>query len=137
MLIGRVGKDPEVRHMESGNTVANFSLATSEKRKNKQGEYVEQTEWHNIVAWNKLAEIIEKYVKKGDLIYIWGSITYRSWEDKEGVKKYRTDILASELKMLGSKNTEAGQRTQEDQVKDKITDAEPSQDDGDNDDLPF
>lgn len=136
MLIGRVGKDPEVRRMESGNTVANFSLATSEKRKNKQGEYVEQTEWHNIVAWNKLAEIIEKYVKKGDLIYIWGSIAYRSWEDKEGVKKYRTDILASELKMLGSKNTEAGQRTQEDQVKDKITDAEPSQDD-DADDLPF
>ncbi|MBE9467418.1 MAG: single-stranded DNA-binding protein [Bacteroidetes bacterium] len=102
ILLGNVGKDPEVRHLESGATVANFTLATSEKYTNKNGEKVETTEWHNIVVWRKLAEIVEKYVKKGNQIYLEGKITTRSYE-KDNETKYFTEIVANSLQMLGSK----------------------------------
>lgn len=96
ILLGRVGKDPETKQLSSGKTVCNFSLATSEKFK-KDGEVIEQTEWHTIVAYGKLAEIIEKYVNKGDQIFVEGKIHYRSYQDKDGNKKYFTEILAHQI----------------------------------------
>lgn len=102
ILIGRIGKDPEVKQT-TGGSVAKFSLATTESYKNKAGEKVEQTEWHNIVIFGKLTEIVEKYVKKGDLIYVEGKIIYGSYDDKDGNKRYTTDIKVDVLKMLGSK----------------------------------
>jgi len=104
ILVGRVGKDPEVRNLDSGATVANFSMATSESYKDKTtGEKKETTEWHNIVLWRSLADIAAKYVHKGDLLYIEGKLQTRSWE-KDGVKRYTTEIVASNMTMLGSKS---------------------------------
>jgi single-strand DNA-binding protein len=100
-LIGRLGQSPEVKHLESGKTVANFSLATNEKYKNAKGELMENTEWHNLVAWGKTAEIIEKYVQKGSEIAIEGKLTSRSWEDKDGNKRYTTEVVVNELLLMG------------------------------------
>ncbi|HYM62495.1 MAG TPA: single-stranded DNA-binding protein, partial [Thermoanaerobaculia bacterium] len=110
ILIGRLGKDPEVRSVPSGTTVAKFSLATDERFTDRNGEKQERTEWHNIVAWGKLADICGQYLRKGKQVYIEGSIRTDSWEDKEsGQKKYRTEIIANTMKMLGSKSdTEGG-----------------------------
>lgn len=101
ILLGRLGKDVETRNLESGNTVANFTLATSESYKNKNGEKVENTEWHNIVVWGKQAEIAARYLKKGSQIYLEGKITTRSWE-KDGTTRYTTEIVANNFTMLGS-----------------------------------
>lgn len=101
ILIGRVGKDPELRYSPNGTEVANFSVATTESWKNKDGEKQEKTEWHNIVAWKNLAKICAEYVSKGMLVYIEGKIATRSWEDKQGVKRYSTEIIADTMKMLG------------------------------------
>ena len=103
-LIGNLGKDPEVKQLESGKTLAKLSLATSENYKNADGEKVTDTQWHNLVAWGKTAQIAEKYLKKGDKIAIEGKLINRSYEDKEGVKRYVTEVLVSEILMLGSKN---------------------------------
>jgi single-strand DNA-binding protein len=103
ILVGNVGKDPEVRYLENGVAVAQFTLATSEVYKDKSGNRATRTEWHNIVAWRNLAEIVEKYVKKGNPLYIEGKITSRSYDAKDGSKRYVTEIVANELKMLGSK----------------------------------
>jgi len=105
ILVGNLGKDPEVKYLDSGVAVANFSLATSESYKNKEGERVNQTEWHNIVLWRGLAEVAEKWLKKGSSIYIEGKIKTRKWEDKEGNTRYNTEILADNMTMLGSKST--------------------------------
>jgi len=102
-IIGRLGKDPEVKMTPTGQKVASFSVATSEKYDDKQGNKVEETEWHNVVAWRRLAEIIEQYVKKGSLIYIKGKIKTRSWEDQQGKKCYRTEIIAQSMQMLDSR----------------------------------
>jgi single-strand DNA-binding protein len=102
ILVGHLGKDPEIRSLESGVKKASFSLATSESYKNKDGQTIEQTEWHNIVAWRGLADIIERYLKKGNMVYIEGKIKSRSYE-KDGVKKYITEILADNMVMLGGK----------------------------------
>jgi len=104
-LIGRLGQAPEVKHLDSGKTVANFNLATNDNYKNAKGELIENTEWHNLVAWGKTAEIIEKYVQKGSEIAIEGKLTNRSWEDKDGNKRYTTEILVNELLLLGEKKT--------------------------------
>lgn len=101
ILVGNLGKDPELRTLESGRKVANFSLATTETYKDKNGERVDQTEWHNIVFWGPIAEVIEKYLKKGSQVYIEGKIRTRSYDDKEGVKKYITEILGDKMTMLG------------------------------------
>jgi single-strand DNA-binding protein len=101
IIIGHLGKDPEVRHLEGGKAVANFSMATSESYKNKQGEKVTNTEWHNVVLWSPLAEIAERFLKKGSQVYIEGKLTTRSWEDKEGNKRYTTEIVGRDLTMLG------------------------------------
>lgn len=98
-LIGRLGRDPELRYTSSGTPVANFSLATSERRGSE-----EQTEWHNIVAWAKLAEICSQYLKKGRLIFIEGRIQTREWDDKDGNKRRTTEIVANNMQMLESKS---------------------------------
>lgn len=110
ILVGNVGKDPEVRHLESGIAVATLLIATSETYK-KDGQRVTNTEWHNVVFWRGLAQVIEEYVKKGDMLYIEGRIRTRSWEDKEGIKRYATEVLADNMKMLGArKNTDTSQQ---------------------------
>jgi single-strand DNA-binding protein len=103
ILVGRLGKEPEVRNLENGATVANFTIATSESYKDRTtGEKKEITEWHNIVLWRGLAEVAQKYLHKGDLIYIEGKLRTRSWE-KEGVTRYTTEIVADNMTMLGSR----------------------------------
>jgi len=103
ILVGNLGKDPELRRLENGTAVTKFSLATSDSYKDKDGNKVDQTEWHNIVLWRGLAEVAEKYLKKGSQIYIEGKIKSRSWEDKEGNKKYTTEIVGDNMKMLGKR----------------------------------
>jgi single-strand DNA-binding protein len=109
LILGHLGKDPEIRNFESGK-VANFSLATTERRKDKDGNRIDETEWHKVSAWGKLAEIIEKYVKKGDQILIEGKIVTRSYE-KEGEKRYSTEIIAREMKMISGKKPSNSQPT--------------------------
>ena len=104
ILVGNVGKDPEVRHLEGGISVAKFSLATSESYKNKSGEQVKNTEWHNIVAWRQLAELAEKYIRKGSQIYVEGKMTNRQYDDKEGNKRYINEIVADTIRLLGRKD---------------------------------
>ncbi len=103
ILVGNLGKDPEVKYLDNGVAVANFSLATTENYKNKEGEKVSQTEWHNIVLWRGLAEVAEKYLKKGASVYIEGKIKTRKWEDKDGNTRYNTEVLADNMTMLGGK----------------------------------
>jgi len=103
ILVGRLGRDPELKYAPSGRAVANFSVATNESWKDKEGNKQERTDWHRIVAWGKLAEIIGEYVKKGSLVYIEGRLQTRDYEDSNGVKKYITEVVASEMTMLGSK----------------------------------
>ena len=103
MLIGNVGKDPEVRHLEGGSVVASFSLATTEKYRDRNNELKETTEWHNIVCWRALAELADKYIRKGTQIYVEGKIRTRSWEDQSGQKRYTTEILADSIQLLGRK----------------------------------
>lgn len=107
MLIGNVGQDPEIRTIPNGARVAQFSVATSRRWNDKSGQQQEKTEWHRIVAWERLVEVIERYVKKGDRIYVEGEIEYRQYQDKDGVTKYTTEIRAREVLLLGSK-TEGG-----------------------------
>ena len=108
ILIGNLGKDPEVRYLDNGVVVANISLATSENYKNKDGERISQTEWHDIVLWRGLAEIAEKYLKKGSSVYIEGKLRTNKWVDKEENTRYKTEILADKLTMLGrSQNQES------------------------------
>ena len=110
IIVGRCGKDPEVINLESGTTIAKFTVATNETYKNKQGEKVENTEWHQIILWRGLAEVAEKYVKKGDLLYIEGKIRTRSWDDKDGKKHYTTEIVGDTMQMLGGKREGSSQR---------------------------
>lgn len=107
ILVGNLGKDPEVRYLDGGVAVANFPLATSETYKDKSGNRVDQTEWHNIVLWRGLAEISEKYLKKGSQVYIEGKIRTRSWDDKDGVKRYTTEIVADNMTMLGGRQNDS------------------------------
>ena len=109
ILIGRLGKDPEVRSIPSGKSVTKFTLATDDRFTDKSGEKQERTEWHNIETWDRLAEICGQYLRKGSLVYIEGSIRTESWDDKEtGVKKYRTKIVANTMQMLEKKGDEEG-----------------------------
>ena len=103
ILIGNVGRDPEVRYFDNGVAKAQFSLATTETYKNKEGQRVDQTEWHNVVTWRKSAEFVEKYVKKGDKMYVEGKIKTRSYDDKDGVKKYITEIWADNMQFVGGR----------------------------------
>tara|TARA_Y100000991_G_C21916560_1_gene324654 strand:+ start:613 stop:1026 length:414 start_codon:yes stop_codon:yes gene_type:complete len=109
ILLGNLGKDPEIRRLDDGRAVANFSIATSESYKNKAGERVTNTEWHNIVLWSPLAEIAENYLKKGSQVYIEGKISNRSYEDKDGVKKYISEVVGRDITLLGRAPDSAGQ----------------------------
>jgi len=102
-LIGNLGNAPEIITLDSGKKLAKFSIATNESYKNAQGEKVQDTQWHNVVAWNKTAEIVEKYLEKGKEVAIEGKLTTRSYDDKEGNKRYITEVVCNELLMLGSK----------------------------------
>jgi single-strand DNA-binding protein len=105
ILVGNLGKDPEVRYMPSGGAVANVTIATSEQWKDKQsGEQRERTEWHNVVFYQKLAEIVGEYLKKGSQVYVEGALRTRKWQDKNGNDRYTTEIIASEMQMLGSRS---------------------------------
>jgi single-strand DNA-binding protein len=109
IIVGRLGKDPEIRSTPGGQSVAKFTVATDEKFTDRSGEKQERTEWHNIVAWGKLGEICGQYLRKGKLVYIEGSIRTDSWDDKEtGQKKYRTEIVARDMKMLDRRGDEGG-----------------------------
>lgn len=132
ILIGRLGKDPEIRHPKGGDSVANFSLATTESYKDKNtGERKQITDWHSIVLWRGLADVADKYLSKGDLIYVEGRIKTRSWEDKEGNTKYTTEIVGDKMTMLGGGSK--GEPTQKQEVNEGIY---PAGDDN-SDDLPF
>jgi single-strand DNA-binding protein len=103
MIIGRLGQDPDVRYTQSNTAVANMSIATSERYKDKSGEWKEKTEWHKVVAWGRTAEVCQEYLKKGSQVYIEGPIQTNKWEDKEGQTRYTTEIKALQMTMLDSK----------------------------------
>jgi single-strand DNA-binding protein len=111
MLIGNLGKDPEVRFTASGQAVAGFSLATSEKFKGKTGEWEERTEWHNITLWGKLAEIAGEYLSKGKTIYLEGRLQTRKWQDKSGNDRYTTEVVGDKMQMLSPKGERRGGET--------------------------
>jgi single-strand DNA-binding protein len=102
-LIGHVGNDPEIKNLDGGKKVANLSIATNDSYRNDKGEKVDQTEWHKVVAWGKTAEIIEKFVSKGKEVALEGKLTHKSYEDKNGEKRYVTEVLVSEIMLLGTK----------------------------------
>ncbi|MBZ9728186.1 single-stranded DNA-binding protein [Salegentibacter sp. JZCK2] len=103
-LIGNVGREPEIVNLDSGKKLAKFSVATNESYKNGNGERVTDTQWHNIVAWGKTAELVEKYVNKGKEVGVEGKLTSRSWDDKDGTKRYITEVVCNELLLMGSKS---------------------------------
>ena len=149
ILVGNVGKDPDIRYLEGGTAVCSFPLATSETYRNRNGERITTTEWHNIVLWRGLAEIAERYVKKGTQLYIEGRIRTRSWDDRDGNKRYTTEIIGDNMQMLGRKPddtaaAEAQAPVTVSKTNDKVEetpDNEEYTDTGsnseDNDDLPF
>ena len=130
ILIGNLGKEPEIRYMPSGEAIANITLATTEKWKGKDGEKKESTEWHRISFFGKLAEIVGEYVKKGSLIYIEGRLQTRKWHDKEGNDKYTTEIVADRMQMIGAKDSKPAELAQ-----DNPSDAPAAKAKGDFDDL--
>lgn len=139
ILVGRLGADPEVRTLENGTKVSSIRLATSERYKDRNGNQQESTEWHNVVLWRGLADITEKYLKKGDQVYIEGRIKTRKWTDKDGNDRYSTDIVANEMTMLGGAsgggNTGGGQQAAA-PAQNQVNEPASSLDDID-DDLPF
>jgi single-strand DNA-binding protein len=142
ILVGNVGRDPEVRYLDKDVAVANFPLATSESYTAKNGEKVTSTEWHNIVIWRGLAKVVEQYVKKGDRLYIEGRIRTRSWEDKEGNKRYTTEIYGDNMEMLGGPRNQQGGNDNQNQSSSAQNDKgnsvnEPDFSPNEEDDLPF
>ncbi|HZL09177.1 MAG TPA: single-stranded DNA-binding protein [Prolixibacteraceae bacterium] len=137
ILVGNVGRDPETRHLDKGVSVANFSMATTETYTAKTGEKVSTTEWHNIVAWRGLAEVVEKYVKKGSQLYVEGRIRTRTWDDKDGIKRYTTEIYADTLQMLGKREGQHEMAGQPAQTESAQSVNEPDFSQPEEDDLPF
>lgn len=134
ILIGNLGADPELRYTASGTAVAGFSIATTERYKDRNGESQERTEWHNIVCWGRLGELANEYLKKGRSVYIEGRIQTRNYEDKDGIKRYRTEIVAQQMQFLGGRGLGEQQSTPSD-----TTSSAPSAPEipADDDDLPF
>ena len=140
IIVGYLGKDPETRYTNSGDAVANFSVATSESWKDKAGERQERTEWHRITVFGKLAEICGQYLTKGKLVYLEGKITTRKWTDKEGVEKYTTEIVCDTMKMLGKREDGGGREAGSDDerpAKSKPAAKKAAQGDGVTDNIPF
>jgi len=136
ILVGHLGKDPEVRHLDNNVTVASFPLATSETY-NKDGKRVEQTEWHNIVMWRGLADIAEKFLHKGKLVYIEGKIRTRSYEDRENIKRYTTEIVADNFTMLGRKSDFENTNTSQANIDENESPVNFKENQDEEDDLPF
>lgn len=139
MIIGRLGSDPDVRYTQSNTAVATMSVATTERYKDRNGELQENTEWHRVVAWSRLAEICQQYLKKGSLVYFEGPIQTREWEDKDGQKRYTTEIKALSMQMLDSKGDSGGSSPKSNSSGSsapKAVEIDESFDDMD-DDLPF
>ena len=139
ILVGRLGRDPEVRYTSTGTPVANFSLATDESWTDKNGERQRRTEWHQIVVWSRLAEICERYLRKGRLVFIEGTIQTREWEDRDGNRRRTTEIVARNMQMLGSRSDEMGMgSTAQRPVARAPEPAQPSQEvEITDDDIPF
>lgn len=142
MLIGNLGKAPEVRHLENGTAVANFSIATSETYKDRNsGERITNTDWHNVVVWRGLADVAEKYLKKGDKVYLEGKLRSRSYQDQQGVTKYITEVVVDDMVMLGSRNSTEGGVPQNEQPLNTLSAVTPKAPDltldEEEDDLPF
>ncbi|RMH61669.1 MAG: single-stranded DNA-binding protein [Calditrichaeota bacterium] len=140
ILLGRLGKDPEMRYAPSGMAIATFSLATNHRQKNKDGEWEEKTEWHNILAFNKTAEVAGEYLRKGKLVFVEGRLQTSSWEDDKGQKRYRTEIVVNDLQMVGSRGDEQGGAPQASRPsQSKPAEEAPAAADNaqDEDDLPF
>lgn len=114
ILIGNLGNDPEVKQTNSGGTLASFSVATTDRWRDKNGQTQEQTEWHRVVTWNKLAEICGQYLRKGSKVYIEGKLQTRTWEDQQGVTRYMTEVLCREMKMLDSRPQSSAPQRYED-----------------------
>ena len=141
ILIGNLGRDPELRYTPNGSPVAEFSLATSEKWKDKDGNPQERTEWHNIVAWGRQAEICGEYLSKGRQVYVEGRIQTRSWDDKDGNKRYKTEVVARQVLMLGARGEGRGPGAKADEADspkssppDAVTESDPDYSD---EDIPF
>ncbi|MDB5226177.1 MAG: single-strand binding protein [Bacteroidota bacterium] len=140
ILIGRLGKDPEVRKVNATTTVCNFPLATNESYKNQDGTYTEQTEWHNIVMWRGVAERAERILKKGNTVYVEGKLRTRSWEDKEGTKRYTTEIVVENFQLLEKRESTGapGNNTSENKTgSETSTSSETVSEPTFDDDLPF
>ncbi len=137
ILVGNLGKDPELRSFDGGNMVANFSLATSESYRDKNGNRVDHTEWHNVAMWGKLADIAGKLLKKGSKIYLEGKIKNRSWEDKEGNKRYITEIVADNFTLLDRKSDGNDGGYQPDYSQERDSSPSSGSDISADDDLPF
>lgn len=139
LLIGNAGRDPEVRHLESGVAVVTLSVATTERFKDKNGETKEQTEWHSVVFWRNLAEIVERDVRKGSPLFIEGRLRTRSWEDQHGLKKYVTEIVADNLRLLGRRGSDnnSPQQGSQQESKSTVPPSDALDDATDIDDLPF
>ncbi len=136
LLIGNVGKDPEVKHLDKGVSVVTIPIATTERFKDKNGELREQTEWHNVVFWRSLAEFVEKYVKKGSQVFIEGKLRSRSWEDQNGQKRYVTEIVADTIRLLGRRSDSESHGSQGTQDEKPSTTPDITND-AEDDDLPF
>ena len=143
MLIGNLGADPEIKYTPNGTAVANLRLATSENRKNKEGEWEERTEWHRVVVYGRQAEVAKDYLRKGSKVYVEGRIETRSWDDQDGQKRYMTDIVVNEFFILDSKSASGSEPDQapprkqggrDDRAKPKSADFPAG---GEDDDLPF
>jgi single-strand DNA-binding protein len=130
MLIGNAGKDPDIRHLENDVAVVTLPIATTERFKDRNGNVKEQTEWHNVVFWRNLAEIVEKHVRKGSQVFIEGRLRTRNWEDQSGQKRYTTEIVADTMRLLGK-------RPESDNRPATVPSTEPAIEQTDGDDLPF
>ena len=147
ILVGNLGKDPEVRHLEADKKVAKFTLATTEAYRDRNGQRVENTEWHQVEFWGPVTEVIEKYLKKGSQVYVEGKLRTRSYEDKEGVKKYVTEVIGQNLTLIGGKPSESeaagaggyGEATANGAKGSRVSESAPPPmvADNDADDLPF
>lgn len=134
ILIGNLGKDPETRYMSNGDAVTNITVATTDTWKDKNGEKQEKTEWHRVTFYRKLAEIADEYLKKGQSVYIEGRLETRKWDDKNGIERYTTEIIASDMKMLSSKQNANNKESDLTQQRSDNTDTGF---DDMNDDIPF
>ncbi|MBI1287441.1 MAG: single-stranded DNA-binding protein [Flavobacteriales bacterium] len=137
ILIGNLGADPEVRTLESGTKVASIRLATTERYKDKNGNQQESTEWHNVVLWRGLADITERYLKKGNSVYIEGRIKTRKWTDKDGNDRYSTDIVADQMTMLGGSGGSSSGGNSSAPAQNQVNEPQASSLDDIDDDLPF